>query len=409
MNLALWQDLTNWIPRNVLSAILWTAISVLLAALTYFVTRRKVPASRAPGAVSGRPARLLGLCIVFVLLLVLVRIWTGAVFGAAARPPDSRLRKLLESVVWTLGVGAAIYIVVTAVQHALIRSAVTIEARHKVRLATSWIGVAVFVIAAAFIWVSGIQDFGIFLGIVGAGVALSLQETLVCIAGWMLLIARRPFDIGDRIEIDGRVGDVIGASVFQTSLLEVGNWVKADQSTGRMLMIPNSMLIRHPLYNYTKGFPFVWNELSVTVTFESDWEEAEGLMLQKAEVEAEKIEPEVKRRIEQMQSRYAIRYEHLGPIVYTTIAGHGVELTLRYLSPVRQRRATTHRISRNILRAFLGHPRIDFAYPTTRFYRNTEEGKPAAGSPRPDETGGGTRGVLERAPRAPGGESRLGQ
>jgi len=132
--------------------------------------------------------------------------------------------------------------------------------------------------------------------------ALSLQETLVCVAGWLLLVVRRPYDIGDRIEIDHRIGDVIDISVFQTSMLEVGNWVKADQSTGRILIIPNSMVIRHPVYNYTKGFPFVWNELAVTVTFESDWEHAEQLMLEQAEVEAEKLQGEVKRQIAKMRA-----------------------------------------------------------------------------------------------------------
>ena len=376
MALTMWHNLTTWAGDEILQAAMWSVFSILLAALIYVILRRKILSLGAPR----KRTRLLGLSILFVLLFILVRIWTNVVFVQAGEPA-SRLRALLEKSLWTFGMAAVIYILVTAARHALIRSGISIEARHKVRMASSWIGIAVFVIAAAFIWVSGIQDFGIFLGILGAGLALSLQETLVCIAGWVLLVVRRPFDIGDRIEIDNRIGDVIDVSVFQTSMMEVGNWVKADQSTGRMLIIPNSMFIRHPLYNYSKGFPFIWNELSAVVTFESDWEQAEALLLEKAEIEADKIESEVKRRIEQMQSQYAIRYEHLHPIVYTNIADNGVELTLRYISPVRQRRATTHRISRNILHAFLENPRIDFAYSTTRIYRNTEEGKPGAGGP----------------------------
>ena len=136
------------------------------------------------------------------------------------------------------------------------------------------------------------------------------------------------------------------------------------------------MIVRHAIHNYTKGFPFVWDEFAAVVTFESDWEQAEGLMLEQAEGEADKIEAEVKRRIEQMQQRYAIHYEQLRPTVYTSIADNGVRLTLRYLTPVRMRRAITHRISQNVLRSFLEHPRIDFAYPTTRWFRNPDEGKP---------------------------------
>ncbi|MDY7011625.1 MAG: mechanosensitive ion channel family protein [Planctomycetota bacterium] len=387
MALTIWQNLTTWVANEVIRASIWSFLSVLLAVLTYAILRRKILSSGAPR----KHSRLLAMSVLFVLLFVLVRVWTGVLFAGAGEPAG-RVRTLLEKSLWTFGVAAAIYILVTAARHAFIKSGVSIEARHKARMASSWIGIVVFVIAAAFIWVSGIQDFGIFLGIVGAGVALSLQETLVCIAGWVLLVVRRPFDIGDRIEIDKRVGDVIGVSVFQTSMMEVGNWVKADQSTGRMLIIPNSMLIRHPVYNYSKGFPFIWNELSTVVTFESDWEQAEKLLLEKAEIEADKIESEVKRRIEQMQSQYAIRYEHLRPIVYTNIADNGVELTLRYISPVRQRRATAHRISRNILHAFLENPRIDFAYPTTRIFRNTDEGKPGTGGPPARQQGGVSKG-----------------
>ena len=381
MVLTIWQNIAGWLPKEVSQAILWSILTILTAVLVYLVLSGKIISAESPR----RTRHLLGLSILFVVLFALVRIWTGTmspVIGGAG----GRIRMLIEKSLWTVGMAAVIYILTTAARHGLTRGASTIEERHKIRRITSWIGIGIFVIAAGFIWASGIQNLGLFMGIVGAGLAMSLQETLLCIAGWLLLLVRRPFNIGDRIEIDNKVGDVIDISVFQTSMIEVGNWVEAEQSTGRMLIIPNSMLIRHPIYNYSKGFPFIWNELSVVVTFESDWQEAEKLMLEKAEIEADKIESEVKRRIEQMQARYAIRYKHLRPTVYTTIVDSGVKLTLRYISPVRQRRATAHRISRNILQTFLTHPRIDFAYPTTRFFRNPEEGKPGTGGPSDKQT-----------------------
>ena len=381
MAVSVWEEVMNWLRGGGARPIMWSAVTGLLATAGWLILRRRIYASRTERLVVKTHARLVGFGILIVVLVALVRIWTSWAFEPADKQPVYRVRTLLENALWTCAAAAAIYIVSRAAQRALIKGAVEIEARHKLRLTITWIGILVFLVAAAFIWAGRIQNLGVFLGILGAGVALSLQETLVCIAGWVLLVVRRPFDIGDRIEIDNRVGDVIGISVFQTSLLEVGRWVKADQSTGRMLIIPNSMLFRHPVYNYSKGFPFVWDELSTVVTFESDWEEAEKLMLEKAEVEADKIESQVKRQIEQMQARYAIHYEHLEPIVYTSIGQNGVELTLRYLCPVRQRRAITHRISRNVLQAFIKHRKIDFAYPTTRIFRNPEEGKSDIGGP----------------------------
>lgn len=383
MGLIMWGRIAELLAKPVAQAILLSAVCVVVGATAYAVLRRKLRAAR-PGT-GGSRARLhlLGLGIMLVLLLVLVRVWSNTILGTVTGQIGQRVQRLIENLLWTCSIAVIVYLIVSAARRPLMRSSVDIEARHRIRQSTAWIGIFVFVVATVFIWASGIQDFGVFLGILGAGLALSLQEMLVCIAGWLLLVVRRPFDIGDRIEIDGRIGDVIGISVFQTSMLEVGNWVKADQSTGRMLIIPNSMLLRHALYNYSKGFPFVWNEYSTVVTFESDWEQAKALMLEKVEIETDKIEREVKRQIENMQSRYAIRYEHLRPIVYTSIADHGVQLTLRFLSPLRERRAVSHRVSENILRAFLEHPRIDFAYPTARIFRSNEEGKPGTGGTIP--------------------------
>jgi small-conductance mechanosensitive channel len=377
----MWEPIKNILGNPVFRGGVWTVFAVLATVVLYLKLSSKLitPDKSPERARTNR--RLLRASLMFLLLLVLVTIWatqlTEDPAGAAGRA-----RRLLNKLLWTSGIAVVIYVVIGSIQRRLSRDITSIEARHKVRLTASWIGISIFIIATAMIWAAGIRDFGIFLGIIGAGLALSLQETLVCIAGWLVFVVRRPYDIGDRIEIDGKIGDVIGVSVFQTTMLEIGSWIKADQSTGRMLIIPNSMLIRNAVYNYAKGFPFVWDEISVTVTFESDWEQAEKLMLEQAEVEADKIEPQVKRQITRMQDRYAIHYEHLTPTVYVRIADSGVELTLRYLCPVRERRSITHRLSRNILQAFIGHPKIDFAYPTTRIFRNIEEGKPQTGGPQ---------------------------
>ena len=187
MALIIWQNIAGWVSKDVFQAILWTILSILLAASTYVILRRRILSSVAPK----KRARLLGLSVLVVLLFILVQIWTGVLFVLAGKP-GGLAAVLLGKSLWTLGVAAAVYILVTAARHAVARSEATIEVRHKVRMASAWIGTIVFVIAAGFIWVSGIQDFGLFLGIVGAGLALSLQETLVCIAGWVLLVVRRP-------------------------------------------------------------------------------------------------------------------------------------------------------------------------------------------------------------------------
>ena len=372
----MWRDFRNWLGQPGGQATIVTVVTASLAVIVYLVVRRRIRSNQRLAPTTVRTyLRLSGLGITLIVSFVVLWTWLGRTPDTGVWHVAPEVHDLLRRVLWTIGIIAVALVSVTAVQGALLRSAVEIESRHRIRLATTWFGVGALLIALAVVWLSGVANLGVFLGLFGAGLALSLQETALCIVGWLLLVFRRPYDIGDRIEIGGCKGDVIGVGVLQTSLLEVGNWIEAEQSTGRMLIIPNSMLLRGPLQNYSKGFPFVWDEIPVTVTFESDWEAARDLMLEKAEIEAEKIESLVKGQIAVMQSRYAIRYQQLTPIVYTSIADNGVKLTLRYLCPVRERRAITHRISQNLLRAILGHPKIDLAYPTTRLFRNTEEGK----------------------------------
>ena len=287
----------------------------------------------------------------------------------------------------TLAAMIVIHLLSKAAEHAVLKGSDVVETRHKLRRGILWAKTAVLLILLVFIWLPFTKDVGVFLGIVGAGVAFALQEPLLCMTGWALILLRKPFDVGDRIEIDNKIGDVIDIGVFQTTLVEVGNWVKADQSTGRLAVIPNSQVFRAECFNYTKGFPFIWNELRTVVTFESDWRKAKEIVLKQAQEEVGKIEEEVRGQIAAMQKQYAIRQGHLTPIVYTDIADVGVALTLRYLSPVRQRRETTQRICEGILSDFAKEPSIDFAYPTTRFYDNAREGKP--GTQRSEQGGRG--------------------
>ena len=106
----------------------------------------------------------------------------------------------------------------------------------------------VFIIA---IWVDGLSQVGTFLGLVSAGVAIALKDVLVDVAGWLVLITKPPFEVGDRIQIGPHSGDVVDTSILHFHLLEIGNWVDSDQSTGRVIRIPNSKILTDPIMNYT--------------------------------------------------------------------------------------------------------------------------------------------------------------
>src|SRR5436309_2546056 len=117
-----------------------------------------------------------------------------------------------------------------------------------------------------------------FLGLFTAGLAIALKDIVANLAGWAYIVWRRPFDVGDRVQIGPHAGDVIDLHLFQFTLNEIGNWVKADQSTGRIIHIPNGKVLSEPLANYDKGFRYIWNEIPVVISFESDWKQAKRLL-----------------------------------------------------------------------------------------------------------------------------------
>ena len=142
---------------------------------------------------------------------------------------------------------------------------------------------------------------------------------------------------------------------------------------------PMARCFRSSIANYSKGFHYIWNEIPVLITFESNWQKAERLLIGIINQHAEHLTEQAKKRVEQAARKYLILYTKLTPIVYLSVADSGVLLTLRYLCDPRQRRGTEDGIWRDILNAFAKAPDIDFAYPTQRFYNNPEEGKSGTG------------------------------
>jgi small-conductance mechanosensitive channel len=269
-----------------------------------------------------------------------------------------------------IALSVAAVVILTLIAYFLIRlinkRVEDFNTRHKSRKAIIYAATTAILIILVAIWFRKLQQFGVAIGIFTAAIALALSNAILCFVGWIYILMRRPFDIGDRIEVEGTKGDVIDIRIFHTILLEVGNWSGGEQSTGRMLYIPNSVAFTKNIFNYTLGFPFIWNEINVTITFESNWQKAKDILLKHGTAESEKMHDKVSRLIKKMVRSYPIYFRHLTPIVYTKITESGVTLELRYLTNVRERRGTETKISEAILRDFNKQPDVDFAYPTKR-------------------------------------------
>jgi len=255
------------------------------------------------------------------------------------------------------------------------RKSEDIKSRYVWRKTLTYITFLIGFIMIGSVWFRGFKALGTYLGLLSAGLAIALKDPLTNIAGWIFIIFRQSFSVGDRIQIGEQSGDVIDIRMFQFLLLEIGNWVDADQSTGRVIYIPNARVFTHPLANYSKGFQYIWDEINVQVTFESDWKKAKEMMLNIAKKHSEHLSKSAEQKVKEAGEKYMIFYKNLTPTVYTSVKNSGVQLAIRYLCEPRKRRGARQAIWEDVLKQFGTCKDIDFAYPTTRFYDNTAEGK----------------------------------
>lgn len=218
------------------------------------------------------------------------------------------------------------------------------------------------------IWVGGIDSLTTFLGLFSAGLAISLHDIFANFAGWVYILWRQPFRLGDRIEIGNIAGDVVDIRMFQFSVVEIGNWVDADQSTGRIIHIPNAKILRESLANYHIGFAFIWNEISLKITFDSDWKAAKSILSEILDEIATPLAVGAQEQIRESAEKYLIHYSKLTPIVYTAVRDNGIVLSARYLVDPRKRRSTEQQIWEAVLEKMASQKEITLAYPATRVF-----------------------------------------
>jgi len=262
---------------------------------------------------------------------------------------------------------------------------------YPARKATSYAVVLIGAFGLAWIWVQALSDFATFLGLAAAGIAVALADVLKNVAGWIYIVVRRPYRVDDRIEVDGVAGDVIDIRVQRTTLLEIGNWVDADQSTGRIVHVPNGYVFTKQVFNFTEGFAYIWHEIPMLVTFESDPDVAEAILQAAMDEVGGHTPDEAEQRIRRAARSYKIRYNHFTPAVYLTVKPGGILLTGRLLVEARRRRSVDQQVWRQVLAALRDEPRVELTYPVSRVHLRDARGAASEVSRRPftpEEVGG---------------------
>lgn len=241
--------------------------------------------------------------------------------------------------------------------------------------------IAIIALIAA-VWVDAVGQLAVFIALVLTGLAIALQDPIVDVAGWAYILWRKPFKVGDRVTIDGFRGDVIDIEVFVFSLMEVGDGLSQPrQSTGRVIQMPNMYIFKRALTNENIAFEFIWLEIPVVITFESNWHKAKEILAGIGAKYGTELIPIAERQVHEATDVFMLKASALMPAVYTRGLDHGVELTMRLLCEVRKPRIVESAVWEDVLQAFAQEPDIEFAYPTTRWYQAPGDKEPEGPHP----------------------------
>lgn len=244
-----------------------------------------------------------------------------------------------------------VVVLVKASQRVLGRHIENPENRYRLRKLATLTGYIIAVFLLSMVFSDSLPGLTVFLGVAGAGVAFALQEVIASAAGWVTMSFGRFYNIGDRVQLGGIKGDVIDIGVLRTTLMECGGWINGDQYNGRIVRVANSFIFKEPVYNYSSDFPFLWDELTIRVTYGSHYEKAREHFQRVLDDVTGEHARRLKSEWRKMTDQYMLEDAQLEPTVTLCMQENWVEYSLRYVVDYKKRRSTKDKICMQILKA----------------------------------------------------------
>ena len=271
----------------------------------------------------------------------------------------------LHKLLLTLGfiaVGFAITWLLRSLLALLIGSRTGTRIQFWAKQGVSLIVAAILLLGIMSVWFDNPARLAGAFGLIGAGVAFALQRVITAVAGYFVILRGKTFNVGDRIVMGGVRGDVIDLSFMQTRIMEMGQspkeqgdapsmWIRSRQFTGRIVTVTNDKVFDEPVYNYTREFPYIWDEINLPIRFQDDRSRAEEILEAAARRYAltrEKIGDE---EAERLKDQFGINVGEIDPQTYWRITDNWLEITVRFLVPEHGGRRVKDQMSRDILAA----------------------------------------------------------
>ena len=209
-------------------------------------------------------------------------------------------------------------------------------------------------LVVVLIWKEQIKSLITLISFVSAAVTIALREIIFNFFAGIYINAKKIFEIEDRIEIKGIKGDVITMHSLGFEMLEIADGNEYEQSTGKIVHIPNSAVFSEPTKNFTKAFKYIWDEIKINIELDSDVEETKSYIyniLKNIEILKE-IPEKMENQVDDITVQYRIYYNKLEPIIYTRIDESHIELSLRYLVHPKKIRIVQNEIYLKVLEEY---------------------------------------------------------
>jgi small-conductance mechanosensitive channel len=223
------------------------------------------------------------------------------------------------------------------------------KTRFEFRRVISLLYIVFLLLAAIRVWVEDTQVLLVSYGLIAAGVTVALQDFFKNIMGGLIIFVTGTYRVGDRIEINSKLGDIIDIGILNTTLFELKEWVNADQPTGRISTIPNSAILDSVINNYSKDNPFIWDEIILPITYDSDWKDAHERIISIVREETKTVTFAAQEQTSELSKKYYLADYNQGPAIYLKMTDNWIDLYIRYLTLPRERRYVHDRLSRLIL------------------------------------------------------------
>ncbi|WP_242158908.1 mechanosensitive ion channel family protein [Aestuariivivens sediminis] len=215
-------------------------------------------------------------------------------------------------------------------------------ARYKSQKGIEIIGYVILILLTFSYFTGNIKDFTLAIGLFTAGIAITLQELILSIAGSLYIFIVKVYKPGDRIEINGIKGDVIDVDSIYTTMMEIGQWVSSDNYSGRLVKLSNAFVFKGPIYNYSQDFPFIWDELNLPITYDSNVELAKSIVIKIASNILSEFTASSKSQWNEVVNKYYIEAAMLDPTLAISLTDNWIQFNLRYIVNYKRRRSTKH-------------------------------------------------------------------